>query len=46
MARCSLGGPGAAALGAALAANTSLVALDLRDNELDANVSRLLYMCM
>ncbi|GBF95369.1 hypothetical protein Rsub_07797 [Raphidocelis subcapitata] len=36
LARCSLGGPAAAALGAALAANTCLGALDLRDNGMDA----------
>lgn len=35
MAHCALGRPGAAALGAALAANTVLKSLDLRDNGLD-----------
>lgn len=40
MAHCSLGRGGAAALGAALAANTALTALDLRDNNLDPEVGR------
>jgi hypothetical protein len=38
MAHCALGRQGAAALGAALAANTVLASLDLRDNGLDSQV--------
>jgi hypothetical protein len=40
LAQCGLGRDGAAALGAALAANTALTSLDLRDNDLDAVVGR------
>jgi hypothetical protein len=38
MAHCKLGRDGAEALGVALAANTLIASLDLRDNGLDAEV--------